>query len=53
VRNLTDRRIPTLLDRDPLAGAYGDNSNGRLGDVWQSFGPDSFRTVGISFDKKF
>lgn len=48
VRNLFDKRIPTWITADPVAGAYGDAAGG--GDYWHQFGTTSFRTVGISLN---
>lgn len=45
-RNLTDRRIPSLILEDPLDGFYGDGKLG--GDYWQQFDANSFRACGVS-----
>jgi len=47
-RNLTDTRVRTFILPSPLNGLLGDAARG--GDYAQIFGPDSFRTYGVSFD---
>ena len=48
VRNLTDQRIPTYLSPTPLAAQLGDLSAHSA-----EWGPESFRTFGVSLDAKF
>ena len=47
-RNLTDERVPTFVVDTPLAAQLGD-----LNSHSQYFGPDSFRTIGVTFDVSF
>ena len=53
-RNMTDERVPTFVIQTPLgipiAGAPGLNDPNSHA---QYFGPDSFRTVGVSLDARF
>lgn len=46
VKNLTDKRIPSLILPDPVAPAYGDFALG--GDYWHQFTASSFRTIGLT-----
>jgi iron complex outermembrane recepter protein len=48
VRNLTNKRIPSFIEANPLTGSFGDGAKG--GDYWQQFDVNSFRTVGASLD---
>jgi iron complex outermembrane receptor protein len=48
VRNLSDKRIPSLIFADPLSAAYGDAAKG--GNYWQNFSTSSFRTFGLSLN---
>lgn len=52
VRNLFDKRVPSFIIADPVAGLYtgpSGQSDAALGGVyWQNFGPNSFRTIGLS-----
>ena len=47
-RNLTNDHEPTFVIDTPLASQLGD-----LNSHSQYFGPDSFRTIGVSMDVKF
>jgi iron complex outermembrane receptor protein len=51
VRNLTDKRFPTYVTSNPFGGFVGDNARG--GDYYQTFGAESFRTIGASFTGHF
>lgn len=52
VRNLFDKRIPSFILADPAAGVYtgstGMSDAALGGNYWQNFGPNSFRTIGLS-----
>ena len=52
VRNLLDKRIPSFILADPAAGVYtgstGKSDAALGGNYWQNFGPNSFRTIGLS-----
>ncbi|WP_066817048.1 TonB-dependent receptor [Sphingomonas mali] len=52
VRNLLDKRIPSFILADPAAGVYvgptGKSDAALGGNYWQAFGPNSFRTIGLS-----
>ncbi len=52
VRNLTDKRIPSFIIADPISGVYtgrtGQSDAALGGTYWQNFGPNSFRTIGLS-----
>ena len=50
-RNLFDRRFATFITPNPLGTVVGDAAKG--GDYYQTFGPESFRTVGVSFTGHF
>jgi iron complex outermembrane receptor protein len=50
-RNILDKRFAGWIVRNPIDGAIGDAAKG--GDYFTFFTPDSFRTVGLSFDVKF
>lgn len=50
-RNLFDRRFPTFITPNPLGTVVGDAAKG--GDYYQTFGPESFRTVGVSVTGHF
>lgn len=47
-RNLTDERVPQFRFVTPIGTTVGDTNT-----YSQTFGADSFRTVGVSFDAKF
>lgn len=54
VRNLFDKRVASFVLADPLAGAY-TGASGRTdaamgGNYFQNFGPNSFRTIGLSLN---
>lgn len=52
VRNLFDKRVPSYKLADPAAPFYvgpsGMSDAALGGNYWQNFGPNSFRTMGIS-----
>ena len=50
-RNLADRRFLSYKFLNPWVNFVGDNALG--GDYWNSFGVDSFRTVGVALDLHF
>ncbi|MFK4792458.1 TonB-dependent receptor [Sphingobium sp. ZW T5_29] len=56
VRNLFDKRVPSYIFADPVSAFYvgptGQSDAALGGDYWQSFGPNSFRTVGVSLNYK-
>lgn len=47
-RNLTDERVPQFRFVTPIGTTLGDTNT-----YSQTFGADSFRTIGVSFDAKF
>jgi iron complex outermembrane receptor protein len=47
-RNLTDERVPQFRFVTPSGTLLGDSNT-----YSQTFGADSFRTVGVSFDARF
>ena len=54
VRNLFDKRVPSFILADPAAGVYtgssGQSDAALGGNYWQNFGPNSFRTIGLSLN---
>jgi len=52
VRNLLDKRVPSFILADPASGVYtgatGKSDAALGGNYWQNFGPNSFRTIGLS-----
>ncbi len=50
-RNLFDKRFATFITPNPVGTVVGDAAKG--GDYYQIFGPESFRTVGISLTGHF
>ena len=50
-RNIFDKRFPTYVTPNPFGGTIGDNALG--GDYYQTFGSESFRTIGVSFTGHF
>ncbi|MFC4595923.1 TonB-dependent receptor [Sphingobium tyrosinilyticum] len=54
VRNLFDKRVPSFILADPVANFYTGptgRSDGALGgNYWQNFGPNSFRTIGVTLN---
>ncbi|WP_340317740.1 TonB-dependent receptor [Rhizorhabdus argentea] len=54
VRNLFDKRVRSYILADPVAGFY-TGASGRSdaalgGDYWSNFGPNSFRTIGLTLN---
>lgn len=54
VRNMLDKRVPTFILADPVAGLY-TGASGRSdaalgGNYWSNFGANSFRTIGVALN---
>lgn len=54
VRNLFDKRVPSFIIADPVApfyvGSSGVSDAALGGNYWQNFGPNSFRTIGVTLN---
>lgn len=54
VRNLGDKRIPSFILADPAASFYvgstGQSDAALGGNYWSNFGPNSFRTIGVTLN---
>ncbi|MFC4595944.1 TonB-dependent receptor [Sphingobium tyrosinilyticum] len=54
VRNLFDKRVPTYAIADPVATVYtgpaGVTDAALGGDYWHNFGPNSYRTIGVTLN---
>ncbi|MEJ7935809.1 TonB-dependent receptor [Sphingobium sp. AN558] len=54
VRNLFDKRVPSYILADPVANFYTGStgqSDGALGgNYWHNFGPNSYRTIGVTLN---
>ncbi|UZW54354.1 TonB-dependent receptor [Sphingobium sp. JS3065] len=52
VRNLFDKRVPSYILQDPVSAFYvgpsGVSDAALGGNYWSQFGPNSFRTVGVT-----
>lgn len=54
VRNLFDKRVPSFIIADPAApfyvGSSGVSDAALGGNYWHNFGPNSFRTIGVTLN---
>lgn len=54
VRNLFDKRVPSYILADPVApfyvGSSGVSDAALGGNYWRNFGPNSFRTIGVTLN---
>lgn len=54
VRNLFDKRVPSYILADPVANFYtgptGQSDGALGGNYWSNFGPNSFRTIGVTLN---